>query len=194
MARAVRIRHLTGRFLGSIAPPRTRPDDEERIRAILSPAEYAVWGTLGRADRAEAVAVGRRAAASLAPGSASVWVAAALLHDVGKVEARLGTGGRVVATLVGAAAGPGRAVRLGGRIGCYLRHAEIGAERLTEAGARPETAAWARVHHRPDLWAEAGVPDEIGRVLARADGESEPGPRPRVSGGGAGDRRPVPPG
>lgn len=175
MARAVRLRHLTARFLGSIAPRRPRSGDVERIRSILSPAEYGVWDTLGRADRAESVAVGRRAAALLPPGSEPVWVAAALLHDVGKVEARLGTGGRVVATLVGAVAGAERRERMGGRVGRYLQHAEIGAERLSAVGARPETAAWARVHHRPELWADAGVPDAIGRALARADGEPEPG-------------------
>ena len=176
MARSARVRHLIVRFLGSLAPPRPAPEDLARIRSILSPAEYAVWGTLGRADRAESLAVGRRAAASLPEDAAPVWVAAALLHDVGKIDARLGTAGRVAATLVGGVAGAANRDRIGGRVGRYLRHAEIGADRLTAAGARPETVAWARVHHRPDLWADAGIPEGIGRVLARADGEPDPGP------------------
>lgn len=169
--RTARLRHLAGRFFTSISPRRPDPGDREWVRSSLSPAEYAVWSTLGRADRTESVAVGRRAAEWLPSGADPVWVAAALLHDVGKTEAGLGTPGRVLATIVGDVGGRERMARRSGRFGTYLRHAEIGAERLRRAGARSETAAWAAVHHRPGDWVAAGVPESIGRVLARADGE-----------------------
>ena len=87
-------------------------------------------------------------------------LAAALLHDVGKVESGLGTFGRVVATVIG----PGRAR---GRLSTYLRHDIIGAELLTAAGARPLVTTWAGEHHLPsERWT---VPPEVGAALKAAD-------------------------
>ena len=143
--RTARVAHLSGRFASSLVARRPGPDDRAWVRSILSPAEYVVWGTLGRADRSESVTVGRRAVALLPAGTDPVWIAAALLHDVGKVDSGLGTPGRVMATVVAGAVGATRAAEFDGRIGRYARHAEIGAERLRAAGARPETAAWAAV-------------------------------------------------
>jgi HD superfamily phosphodiesterase len=93
-------------------------------------------------------------------------VAAALLHDVGKVDSGLGTLARVPATLVGLLARE-RAVRGGGRVARYLRHDAIGAELLRSAGADPRTATWAGEHHLPpDRWT---VPPAAGEVLKAAD-------------------------
>jgi hypothetical protein len=96
-------------------------------------------------------------------------LAAALLHDVGKVESGLGTAGRVLATLVGRRRAHRWAGRPGptGRIERYLRHDEIGAEALTRAGSDPVTVAWAREHHlAPSAWS---VPPAIGHALRDAD-------------------------
>lgn len=172
--RAERVRHLGARFFTSAFARRPGSEDVDRVRAILSPAEYAVWDTLGRADRAESVAVARRVSELLPAAADPVWVAAGLLHDAGKTESGLGTLGRVLATLVAAAVGPERAGRSGGRIGRYVRHPEIGADRLRRAGCRPEVAAWAAVHHDPARWSDAGIPVGIGAALARADGEPSP--------------------
>ncbi|MFM8971184.1 MAG: hypothetical protein ACKOOG_00790, partial [Actinomycetota bacterium] len=98
-------------------------------------------------------------------------VAPAPHHHVRKPAAGRATPGRVLATIVGDVGGRERMARRSGRFGTYLRHAAIGAERLRRAGARSETSAWAAVHHRPGDWVAAGVPESIGRVLARADGE-----------------------
>ena len=94
VASTARVRHLVGRFAGSLVARRPGPEDLAWARSRLSAAEFAVWSTLGRADRAESIAVGRRTEHTLPTGTAPVWVAAALLHDVGKVEAALGTAGR----------------------------------------------------------------------------------------------------
>jgi len=100
-------------------------------------------------------------------------VAAALLHDAGKVVSRLGTFGRVVATLAAACAGRERAASWSEgsgfprRLGLYLRHPELGADLLDEAGSSPLTVAWAREHHLPeDRWT---VPVAVGRALKTAD-------------------------
>ena len=130
-----------------------------------------MWDTLGTADRAESVAVARRAAHELGPDAAQVWLAAGLLHDVGKTEAGLGTFGRTGATVVAALVSHGRARHFPNRIGAYVSHDDRGAARLEAAGARPETVAWASAHHRPERFAATGLPPEVAAILASADGE-----------------------
>ena len=163
--------HLSQRFVGSV---RARPLDALDIafvRLHLTDAELSVWETLGRADRAESVAVARRTGQSLGPDAESRWLAAALLHDVGKVDAGLGTFGRVWATLVAGLMSHGRARRMSNRIGRYVSHDDLGADKLRAAGARPETSAWAAAHHRPERYVSTGIPVEICAALAAADGE-----------------------
>ena len=103
------------------------------------------------------------------------WLAAALLHDVGKLDARLGVYGRVVATVSGAVGGPGMAdawsERSGftRRVGLYLRHPEIGADRIRLAGGPEEAAQWAAAHHSPDTWSSLAIPEPVVAALAAAD-------------------------
>jgi putative nucleotidyltransferase with HDIG domain len=163
--------HLTARFLTSLRPRAVDGPERAAVQRALTPSELAVWETLGRADRAESVAVARRAARALGPDADARWLAAALLHDAGKTRAGLGTPARVVATIVAGAAGHRRARRWTGRIGRYIAHDDEGAEMLTAAGARPEVAAWAGAHHRRDRWSATGIPAEICEILAAADGD-----------------------
>ena len=100
-------------------------------------------------------------------------LAAALLHDVGKVDAGLRTWGRVVATLSAKVAGRDTAelwVRSSGftrRVGLYVRHPDIGGDMLEMAGSDPLTVAWAREHHRPpEQWT---VPASVAEVLHEVD-------------------------
>jgi predicted HD phosphohydrolase len=87
-------------------------------------------------------------------------VAAALLHDVGKVDADLGTWARALATVVDRRTGDGRFAR-------YRRHDEIGATLLVAAGADALTVAWAREHHLPpSRWT---VPRPLADALKAAD-------------------------
>ena len=93
-------------------------------------------------------------------------LAAALLHDVGKVEAGLGTTGRIVATLVGPVVPASMTPRLG-RIGRHLDYPETGRRLLLEAGSATVVAAWAAEHHLPPAgWT---VPVSWGRALQAAD-------------------------
>src|SRR6266550_2704546 len=106
-----RVAHLTTRFVTSLRPRAVDGGDRVWVQLVLTPSELTVWETLGRADRAESVAVARRAAQLLGPGADPRWLAAALLHDAGKTRAGLGTAARVGATAVAAVVGHGRARR-----------------------------------------------------------------------------------
>jgi hypothetical protein len=94
-------------------------------------------------------------------------MAAALLHDVGKIEAGLGTFGRVGATVLALAAGRQRATGWPGPVGRYLSHDARGASLLALAGSDPLTVAWAREHHLPA--AQWTVPLPVGEALKAAD-------------------------
>ena len=166
-----RVSHLTRRFFGSLSARSLDEADIAWVRTVLTPAELQLWATLGRADLVESVAVARRAARELGPDAEPVWLAAALLHDVGKTEAHLGTFGRVGATLVGVVMRNGRARNLPNRVGKYLAHDDIGADLLAAGGARREVAAWAAAHHRPERWPASGLPPQVAAMLAEADGE-----------------------
>ena len=100
-------------------------------------------------------------------------IKAALLHDVGKTVAGLGTYGRVVATLSEAVGGSSMATAWSEsrgftrKVGLYLRYPELGADQLKLAESDERVAAWAAEHHLPEE--EWTVPVEAGRVLSLAD-------------------------
>jgi hypothetical protein len=108
------------------------------------------------ADRRHAVGVAERVERALGHEATRPVLAAALLHDVGKIESGLGTYGRVVATLSAKAAGRGMASTwrkqrgYARKVGLYLEHDQIGADLLELAGSDPLTVAWAREHHLPE--------------------------------------------
>jgi hypothetical protein len=168
-----RVAHLAGRFVTSLRPRRVDDADRLWVQHVLAPAELACWDRLGTADRAESVGVARRTAQALGPDGDTRWLAAALLHDIGKTATDLGTIGRAAATVAAAVASHGRARHWGNAWGRYVAHDDLGAAVLEAAGpgVRPEVIAWARVHHRPEQWAVSGIPADICALLARADGE-----------------------
>jgi putative nucleotidyltransferase with HDIG domain len=94
-------------------------------------AEFDLWGSMPVHDRRHSIEVARRYVA-LAPDASRDEVAAALLHDVGKVVASLGVGARVVATIVGSR---------GRRFSAYHDHESIGAEMCRKAGSSVTTVA-----------------------------------------------------
>jgi hypothetical protein len=178
-ARARRAQHLVTRYIGSL---RARTLDDATVAwvaATLEPGEQRVWEGMGRADRAEGVAVARafEATGVGAGPRADEWRAAALLHDAGKQLSGFGTFGRVVATVVAAGVGRARARTWAGgrgwraRVGRYAAHDDLGADLLDQAGARLAVVRWAGAHHRPERWAGTGIPERVCRALADADGE-----------------------
>lgn len=165
--------HLVRRFFGSLSPRAPRKEDEAWVAETLKPAEHELWRRMSRADRRHAAGVARRVERALGAEATRPVLAAALLHDVGKVTSGLGTYGRVVATLAGAAAGRGSAeawsktTGITRRVGLYLRHAPLGAEMLEIAGSDPFTVTWAREHHLPtEQWT---LPPHLAEALKNAD-------------------------
>lgn len=172
--------HRARRFLRSVLARRTRPEDEAWAATHLSDAERRLFARMSAVDRVHSIEVARAVEANLdrlgmAPGSEDArWVmAAALTHDVGKSVAGLGTYGRVMATLSGAAGGadmgPLWAQKRGmtRRIGLYLQYPQLGADLLAIAGSDERVVAWAAQHHEPeDGWT---VPVDAGRLLVAAD-------------------------
>lgn len=188
--------HLVARFFGSLLPRRVGPDERAWALSVLTPAEQRVWSRLGRVDTVESLRVARRAERLLAATEHAEdprWIAAALAHDVGKRESGLGTYRRALATLFGRWSSPdspstwSEARGTLRKVGLYLRHAELGATSLRVAGARPEVAEWAEIHHSPSRWADSSIPLAVCRVLAAADGERLPGPETQVPETRAGD-------
>ncbi|HAQ23464.1 MAG TPA: hypothetical protein DCR10_07920 [Acidimicrobiaceae bacterium] len=160
-----RILHLARRFVLSIWPCGPGLDDEAWARESLLPAEVVLWARMSGHDRRHAVAVARRVDRALGGASRPI-LAAALLHDVGKIASGLSVPTRVVATLCGLVGGQ-RVWAGDGRISRYLRHPEIGAEILAEARSDAMTIAWTAEHHlSSDRWT---VDRQTGEALRAAD-------------------------
>ena len=172
--------HLIRRFFAAL--PNRGPHETDRIwvESVLSAAEYALWARQYPPDRRHSASTARQVERELAGESAlnddTRWVlAAALLHDIGKIEAGLGTWGRVFATVAAKIAGSNRTRQWIHHDGCrarvssYLSHPQIGAELLRGAQSDPRTIAWAAEHHKqPDRWT---IPAEFAEVLHEFDND-----------------------
>lgn len=158
MARPV---HLVRRFFGSLRPGGPKAADRAWAEDQLLPGELDLWRRLPGPDRRHSAGVARRVERSLGAEATRPVLAAALLHDVGKLDAHLRTYGRVVATLAGATVGHDEVTirqwttttGFTRRVGLYLLHPELGADLLRMAGSDPLTVAWTAEHHLPaDEW------------------------------------------
>jgi hypothetical protein len=156
--------HLGRRFFGSLRPGRPAPDDDMWAEDQLLTSEVVLWRRMSDADRRHAVGVARRTVELVGPGTERSVVAAALLHDVGKIESGLGPFRRAAATLAGKARGR---ERVRGRFGTYLHHDVVGAALLEVAGSDGVTVIWAREHHLPATrWS---IEPTLGTALKAAD-------------------------
>jgi hypothetical protein len=173
-----RASHLSRRFVTSLGPAAPRADDDAWVRGVMRPGEYALWSRLPNHDRRHSIVVARRVQRTLAGtphADDDQWLAAALLHDVGKLDARLGVFARVGATVAGAAAGHDMADLwsekrgITRRVGLYLRHPELGAQQIRFAGGHDSAARWAAAHHDPSTWDATGIPGPVVDALHAAD-------------------------
>jgi hypothetical protein len=155
--------HLAHRFFTSLSSTPPPAADDAWAESQLLAGESELWRRMSGADRRHAIGVGRSTSALLGSPDRAV-LAAALLHDVGKIEARLGTVARAGVTLFAVVVGM---QRLTGRAALYVQHPALGASLLAAAGSDPLTIAWTLEHHlAPADWT---VPTAIGVALKAAD-------------------------
>ena len=121
--------HLARRFVGSLSRRAPLAGDEGWASAQLLAHELDLWRSMSNVDRRHAIEVARQCERLRGAGRREE-MAAALLHDVGKVESGLGTLGRVAATIVGPRTRRFRA---------YHDHERIGSEWLAAGGSSPVT-------------------------------------------------------
>ena len=126
--------HLARRFAGSLSRRPPEPADEAWAESQLRGHEVLWWRKMSAADRRHAIAVARRFERFRVQPTRDE-LAAALLHDLGKLDSGLGTFGRVAATVVGAH---------GQRFRTYHDHERIGADRLEQLGSSAATVALVR--------------------------------------------------
>lgn len=171
-----RLWHLVRRFFGSLRPGGPTPAEQTWAESQLLPGELALWTTLSGPDRRHSAAVARRVESALGADATRPVLAAALLHDAGKVSSGLRTPGRVIATVLSMtvmtsnedvaawASSPSSWKR---SVGLYRQHPEIGAQMLVEAGSDELTVAWTREHHSPaSTWS---IDHRIAEALHAAD-------------------------
>lgn len=147
--------HLAKRLVTSATAAPLTVLERRQVSEVLLPAEMQLFVRFSVADQRHALVVLRRFDVIAAEAAVAEWVAvevrrAALLHDIGKIEASLGTVARVAATLLGSRTARFRA---------YHEHEARGAALLQAAGSDAVTVALV-----------AGQGDEPWRgLLARAD-------------------------
>lgn len=180
---AVEIRHLAKRFFESLSRRPPTAGEDRWVRSHLNDGEVLLWEQMSAPDQRHALHVAREVA-TREPGASRAVMAAAVLHDVGKVVSGYGTLRRVGATVAwalipgaargrlahrwGAGEGLGRA-RSVRRLARYRLHPELGAELLRNAGADELTASWAAQHHSPEeRWS---IDPAIGRMLKACDND-----------------------
>jgi len=151
--------HLARRFAGAVRRGPLGPAEQAEASRLLRGEERKLFWRQAAADQRHALDCAR-ALLDRAPGRFDL-ARAALLHDVGKGAARLGTPGRVLATGLSLLHLP-----TPGRLGVYVAHGPGGADELAALGAEPLVVTYARHHHaaRPP-----SVPPEDWDLLGAAD-------------------------
>ncbi len=176
----MKLGHLSGRFVRALSPAAPRADDVAWVETVLTPAGFVMFRRQPNHDQRHAIGVARDVQTRLADtpyADDPRWLSAALLHDIGKLDSRLGVYGRVVATVSGAVAGREHAEAWSEssgftrRVGVYLRHAELGADRIRIAGEPEEAAVWAASHHDPSTWPDLPIPADVVTALDAADND-----------------------
>lgn len=112
--------HLIRRATTSISNSPPRKEDIVVVGEVLLAGELNLWNRMQGRDKRHAVVVLRRFD-DLCPRATRAERAAALLHDIGKIESDLGWTGRVIATMFGARTP---------RMRRYLDHESIGSQML----------------------------------------------------------------
>jgi putative nucleotidyltransferase with HDIG domain len=151
--------HLASRFFDYLGARRLDEAEIQAVRSLLSDAEARLFFDQSARDQAHGYS------AAMVVRSAGVerdeTMTAALLHDIGKRQARLGVFGRVLASMMIKLRLP-----LSQRMAAYRDHGKIGAAELSEAGSSSLVVEFARSHHgaRPET-----VEEKDWDLLQKAD-------------------------
>jgi putative nucleotidyltransferase with HDIG domain len=121
------------------------------VQSVLSLNEMHLWTKSAREDQQHSLVVLKRLL-NIMPDAGQAAQAAALLHDIGKIESDLGTFLRVVATVVGPRTK---------RFAKYHDHEQIGLKMLEEADSSPEIIALVSGNGDPKLVAILALADDI---------------------------------
>ena len=141
--------HLAKRFVLSLVPSQVQEIERQWVHSVLTQSELVLWNNMMVQDRRHSVMVGRRFV-KYRPTASQSEISGALLHDVGKSVARLGTFARVIATLVGPRTD---------RFRQYHDHESIGATVLRSIGSDELTISMV----------ENSCVGELRQALSRAD-------------------------
>ncbi|MSO32530.1 MAG: hypothetical protein EXQ64_06935 [Ilumatobacteraceae bacterium] len=149
MASRSSTRHLAKRFLTSLSRRALSVEQLAWVRKHLLEDEFSLWTRMALSDQRHSLVVAQRFV-TLKPDAQRDHVAAALLHDVGKIESHVGIMMRVVATLIGPRTK---------RLRAYHDHEMIGIALCVEAHSTTETLHVLR----------SDSTDEIAHLIRRAD-------------------------
>ena len=156
-------------------PKQLSDEDIHWVSSQLSQSEFTYWTKLPLADKSHSFQVAKQTQ-SLIGDREKVFIAAALLHDIGKLESGFGTFGRVFATLVCLFFPLGKMEKwaqknrgLRRRLIDYAKHPELGAKLLKGIGSKEQTITWVLEHHSErEKW---DTPKEIAEILSSSDND-----------------------
>lgn len=141
--------HLVKRFFGSLTTNPLNAIEMSWVTDVLRDPEFTLWNSQSIIDQRHSFDIAQRFIV-LRPSASRDEIAGALLHDIGKIEAGLGTVARVIATILPL---PTQ------KISAYRDHQQRGAQKLKTIGCSEITIALV-----------AGYPDgEALRALSKAD-------------------------
>lgn len=168
-----RLLHLSKRFFIALWPAAPPILETEWAEAYLWVGERKLFAALPNHDRRHLIGVARRVESSLGELLDERWIAAALLHDVGKSHANLNPVGRAFATLwieiKGLDSIAKSKMAWTRRAYLYSQHPSLGCEDIRRCGGHEEAALWANAHDDPSLWNATGFPQEVIAALTKAD-------------------------
>lgn len=121
--------HLVRRFAGSLSTKAPSDEDLRWVASVLTSVELELWGRQQPEDLRHTVGVAKRFI-DLRPEATRDEIAGALLHDIGKVTAGIGSLARSIATVFRTGTPAMRR---------YLDHEAIGAEMLRQRGVSEVT-------------------------------------------------------
>lgn len=154
------IPHLARRFFRALRARYPGPDDQRLVADLLTADEAALFWSQPVQDLDHSVAAARRVLLAR-PGRYDL-ARAVLLHDVGKIEARIGVLGRSVATVLAALRLP-----MSRRMRAYIDHGEIGARMLAAIGVDGIPEVYARYHTAKGI--PPGIDPDDWETLIAAD-------------------------